>query len=224
MIIISVYFGQKNLIEAFKLPQPVWSNQPMAATARSSTVTCPAPNGNIIADGGRQAAPMTNENRTSLMAMTKNLYYVGIVKKTDEAKEVLVVNALISGFVQRAQPEPYRFSKGVSEFTIKFVGTSPPADVVKAVEDNPNLINVSLAPKSAISLHSLSGNGLDVFGETASIKICGHILLVDERDGSLINRLTGRHTVKLAGGHLKLYVFDDDIMVLDNPTVKYQVE
>lgn len=215
---------KKNLIEAFKLPPPMWTNQPQAIPLRSSSANTSEGTINVNADGRQQSPIMSSELRSSLMAMTKNLYYIGVVKKIEEARDVSFVNALISGFIQRAKPEPYRFSKGVSDFTIKFVGNSPPPNVAKSVDDNPNLIIVRLSSKASISLYSLSGNGLDVFGENSLIKICGHLLLVDERDGSLINRLSQRHTIKLSVGHVKFYVFDDDIMILDNPMIKYQID
>lgn len=148
-----------------------------------------------------------------------DLFYVGILKKSASEEEPV---ALVAGHIHRAPFEPYRFGKSKSEFELLYMGAIE-GEVRKKIDNSPSLITLTPKEESLTSLYSTSGHGFTI-NRSASVKICGQLLVVNTKDGSLVSRLEGRHTIEQTGGHLKIYVCDDSIILLDSKNRAYTID
>ena len=152
----------------------------------------------------------------------ERLTYAGLLKKGDIAYEVI---ALIIGVIQRAPVEPYRFGKSKFDFELKYIDSATRRMYNEdKLEKSPLLITINLKHEAACtSLYSTSGHGFTVRQQSV-VKFHGQLLVVDSKDGSLISRIdVGRHVVNVLG-HLKIYVCDENIILLDNKNQCFQID
>lgn len=192
--------SSQNLFEVNQITPSAWTNMPFPGKKKNQL----------------NFAKISKENTVNY-----ELTYVGFVKKPGE-KDDKEPMALITGVIHHAPFQPYQFFKSKSEFYMKLVSNG--ANSLSTHFDNcENLIVIRPKEDSITSIHSIAGYGFSI-QKNSEVRLCGQLLVVDENDGSLISRLNGKFVVTQKRGFLRLYICDEDIILLDPKNGNYQLD
>ena len=149
------------------------------------------------------------------------LLYIGMLKKAEMLQPEPI--ACIEGAIHRAQVEPYRFGKSKFDFELHYIITAKNKASKEQIKNSSMLLTIIPKDDAITSIYSTSGHGFTIYKNTV-VQICGQLLIVDIKDGSLISRLEGKHVIEHLFGKLKIYVCDENIILLDNKTHCFQID
>lgn len=148
-----------------------------------------------------------------------DLVYLGMAKRKNKMEAIVFVHGLIS----RAAFEPFRFGKSKFELELTYESKLD-ASLRSKLESDHLLVTIHPQGEALTSVYSASGHGFSV-SKGATLKIIGQLIIASNKDGSLVSSFPASpHLVEHVSGHLKIYLCEDSIVLLDNKSNAFQID